>query len=266
MKTAKIGNVQSFVDRIDALKKAHRAKKLKSAAEFERIASGKITVAMAKKHWFDKPEEYRQWCLDQAARCRDGADKTHEVLSIKFYPRLKYFKNYKDSCGFDPVTGDGHSYDWYALTKVIKGKLVLNTYRYSVQTSKHIGMMSGLFREMGLKYVSIDAPMGLQDLNKACAHIVQELGKAMIKKSHAKKRTGYDWLIRDYRKQLKTLKAIGYPVSQRKVDATIKAMFQDDAEERAAAKERGKQLQAMRRALQPKVESTEAISLINTAA
>lgn len=265
MKPAKIGNIESFEARIEALKKRHNAKQLKLAREYEALATkAKVTKKDLESHCCATEEEFREYHSRCATEARERATKFK--TSLKYRPRLKYFKNGEKS-GFDPMTGLGHSYDWYDLTRVFKGKLVLNTYRYSMQTCRHISDMRGLFEEMGLKYIEVEAPRGLQNLDAAYTHLVNELGRATIAKSHAVKDSSWrNRVIRDYRKQLSTLKSIGYPVSQKKVEATIQTMIEADNQKRAEAKARGARLRAERRALMPKVESTEAISLLQTAA
>lgn len=89
------------------------------------------------------------------------------VRGLKFFKTRRTFENYKNSCGFDPATGEGHSYGWYSLSKVIKGKLVLNTYNYSSMTVKHISKFCTLFNQLGLTYIKVNAPQGLQNLDVA---------------------------------------------------------------------------------------------------
>ena len=244
MQTVKIGDINSFEKRIKQLKVRYKANRLKQAAQYEAIASKPITKAEAENHWHESPEAYREWCINQAATIKNSADSY--ITTIKYYPRLKVFKNSSNSCGFDPSTGKGHSYSWYSLSRVFKGRLILNSYRYSRQTSKHLWNMQSLFRDLGLKYLELEAPCGLQDLDLAFRHIVRQLGNAMIRQKHALK-ANYRPDITNYWRQLKTLKAIGYKFSAKAVKKTLAAMIQKDTQKRAEARERGKQIRAMRR-------------------
>jgi len=88
-------------------------------------------------------------------------------FSVPYRPRLRIFKSSSGKLVFNPYTGHGTSYDWYSIAQVFNGKLILNTYRYSVTTNKHIQELHSLFNQLGLKYQTIEAPRGLQDLDQA---------------------------------------------------------------------------------------------------
>lgn len=128
-------------------------------------------------------------------------------LPLRYLKRSKYFTNYKNSCGFNPITGKGHSYSWYELTKVIKGKLVLNNYKYSQQTALHINKMKQLFKLLKVKYITIEAPQGLQDLVAAKHHIARLYGKAIVRRKYARKPHNYG--VKYVLEQIKNARAIG---------------------------------------------------------
>ena len=106
-------------------------------------------------------------------------------FSIPYFPRLNLFK--RANLTFDPVTGLGHSYQWYEICKVINGKMVLNTYRYSVTTSKHVSLLRYLFDQLGIDYVSIEAPRGLQNLDIARSHMIDEIATLKVQLQYARK-------------------------------------------------------------------------------
>lgn len=68
---------------------------------------------------------------------------------------MKYFKRagiYKASnVSFDPKLIEARSYDWWVFVKVIKGKVVFNSFRYSNTTSRHQSKVRSLMRELGIK-------------------------------------------------------------------------------------------------------------------
>jgi hypothetical protein len=109
-----------------------------------------------------------------------------DAFPLRFLKRRKVFVNYKESCDFDPLTGLGHSYRWYELTRVIKGKLVLNTYGYSNQTRKHVNQVDKLFQTLGLRFIEIEAPQGLQNAEAAVAHAKQSYADAIIREKYAR--------------------------------------------------------------------------------
>lgn len=112
---------------------------------------------------------------------------TSRGKALKFYPRLGIFKTPSDHLTFDPLTLEARSYRWYSIARKLKGKLVLNDYAYSVTTRKHTGILQQLFRELGLSYVSIEAPQGLQNLDAACAHSALAWQACKLANAHARK-------------------------------------------------------------------------------
>src|ERR1035437_515756 len=110
-------------------------------------------------------------------------EKCFHTTAIKYFTRLNMFKT--NNLKFNPMTMTAHSYEWYEIAKIINGKLVLNTYRYSISTCKHIGKLRSLFRQLELKYTSIDAPQGLQNLDSAFKHALFLHGQAVVKNKYS---------------------------------------------------------------------------------
>lgn len=84
---------------------------------------------------------------------------------MKYYKRLKLYKT--SNCVFNPETMYATSYGWYDLLKKINGKIVLNTYRYSTSTGKHIRDVRGMLDKLNILYETLEAPRGLQNLEVA---------------------------------------------------------------------------------------------------
>lgn len=101
-------------------------------------------------------------------------------LSLKYRPRSGEFKDSTGNCRFNPESGMGYSYHWYELTKVIKGQLVLNDYHYSASTLKHISKVRRVLQALGVEYVTLEAPRGLQNLDVARDHIASVYGKEAV--------------------------------------------------------------------------------------
>lgn len=112
--------------------------------------------------------------------------KDKDLDGLTYKKTRNTFENYKASCTFHPATLNGYSYGWYLLTAKIKGLVVLNSYAYSNQTAKHVSKMRNLFSILGIRYVEIHAPRGLQDLNAALEHHVYQLAKAMVEFKYAR--------------------------------------------------------------------------------
>jgi len=126
--------------------------------------------------------------------------------AIPYKKTKRIFKTSK--CDFNPLTGLGHSYDWYELTKVIKGKLVVNTYRYSRTTNKHIDRVKSLITDLGLKFIEVQAPRGLQDLDNALAYTIREYQEELLKVKHSRDKKA-TWKLKNLKKNLKNLALLG---------------------------------------------------------
>jgi len=90
------------------------------------------------------------------------------MSTLKYFPRLNLYK--ASNVTFDPATCQGYSYKWYRLVDKIGDTIVLNSYAYSNTTIKHIYKMRRLLESLGLQYVEIEAPKGLQDLDRAAEY------------------------------------------------------------------------------------------------
>lgn len=109
-----------------------------------------------------------------------------DVLPLIWRSRTRLFVNYKSSCTWDPATGEGRSYNWYSLSRVIKGQLVLNGYSYSSCTCKHRNALGKLFDLLKLPYVTIESPQGLQDGPGALRYALETWAQASIAETHAR--------------------------------------------------------------------------------
>jgi hypothetical protein len=82
--------------------------------------------------------------------------------SYKYYSRLKVYKNSTGSFFFDPATMECKSYNWYYICRMIKGKLVFNSYNYSNTTNAQVWNCRGLLDKLNqVPFVEIDDPNGL---------------------------------------------------------------------------------------------------------
>lgn len=85
-----------------------------------------------------------------------------------FYPRLNLWKSPGGNLKFDPKDMHATSYDWWSMLKRINGKLVFNSYRYSVSTAKHQSAVRGWLSANKIAVdLYIESPKGLQRLDSA---------------------------------------------------------------------------------------------------
>lgn len=158
----------------------------------------------------------KKWNDDKASI---EAVNIKNVTDLKYQTRLNYFTNYKDSCGFNPETCEAHSYRWYSLARRIKGVQVLNSYRYSNQTSKHISKMRDVFSKLKIKYVELDAPRGLQDLDSALTFVANSLATAIV--AHKYARIKYTYQINNFTAQAAILKKFGKRLTKKLLKKAI---------------------------------------------
>ncbi len=142
-------------------------------------------------------------------------------LSLRYMKRACYFKNYSGSCGFNPLTGEGHSYNWYALSTVIKGQLVINSYSYSNQTCKHRNKLMQLCRLLGYSYISIPAPRGLQSLDSAKIHMLRNYGDAEVTNKYSRKQS--PWGLSHALNDIRTARSLGMKFSKQAMTDAVAA-------------------------------------------
>lgn len=211
MKRPLIKNLSKRLEKIEA---KQRAMLLKSAKDARRRAKNET--------------DRHNWSFQYLKRAERPLQ---DALPLRYLKRRNLFVNYKESCAFDPVSGSGHSYRWYELTKVIRGKLVLNTYSYSNQTAKHVRKMESLFGLLGLKSVSVQAPRGLQDLDACRDYHAKLYGEAVVSEKYARKKSR--WAMSWAQKGLKACRSIGITFS-----ASLLARAVENAEEARAERNR----------------------------
>lgn len=170
-------------------------------------------------------------------------------LSMRWYPRLQVFKSNGGKLIFNPTTGEGTSYHWYSITKVIKGKLVLNNYPYSNSTSQHINKLVRLFRALDIDCITCQAPKGLQDLNSLKAQHCKRWAEYEVDAKYARK--ARVWAKNAQRDLLDSAKDIGVKITKRDL---AQALIQ--AEASRAAKLARKRAKKQKLAALHRVEST----------
>src|SRR5574338_865594 len=132
---------------------------------------------------------------------------------MRYYSRLKQYKNSSGTNVFNAVTQIATSYDWWIYLKRINGRLVFNNYTYSNTTAKHQSKMRQLLRQLGLEIdLFIEAPNGLQDLNSAIQYYnykIKKLDEA-IDNPKSKNETNVERLkkIEHYMAKIETIKML----------------------------------------------------------
>lgn len=125
-------------------------------------------------------------------------------FSLKYKVRSHEFSNSRN-LHVDADTLEGRSYRWYSISRVLKGTLYLNTYAYSSTTSGHVGTLRRLFRELGLKFETLEAPQGLQNLDVSMRYYQRVLAELIVKNKYARKPVSTKYL----ESKIKVLRELG---------------------------------------------------------
>lgn len=79
---------------------------------------------------------------------------------MKYFTRAGIYK--ANNVTFNPKTIEAHSYSWWKFVDVIENKVIFNSYRYSVSTSKHQKKVLGLMHDLGIKIDHfLELPQGI---------------------------------------------------------------------------------------------------------
>jgi hypothetical protein len=183
--------IEQLTTKLDRIYTAHRAKQLKYARDY-----------------FSEATDPNGWEVRSATRCLESANDKRAGLAMRFYPRLTLFKAHSDKLIFNPLTGHGTSYQWYDIAKVIKGKQVLNTYGYSAMTSQHVSKLHALLVQLGIKFVELEAPQGLQNLDAAARHHMDLLACRLVREKYARKKSPAR-ITKGLREKLALVKRLG---------------------------------------------------------
>lgn len=106
---------------------------------------------------------------------------------MKHFKRANIYKNSTGTLTWDLNSLEGYSYNWYCIAKQYGNYVVLNKCGYSPTTSRHVGKLRSLFRQLGYgklkplfgqlgyKVLEVSAPRGLQNLEFAIKYYQDEI-------------------------------------------------------------------------------------------
>lgn len=137
------------------------------------------------------------------------------VAALRYQTRLNYFTDSSGKCGLNPELMSGHSYNWYGLVQKINERIVLNDYNYSPSTIKHVCKMRDVLRKLDVKYVELEAPRGLQNLDCAVEQEVYKYGKAIVENKYARIKLNVDV------SRIKLLNSLGYKITKEMLEHSI---------------------------------------------
>jgi hypothetical protein len=204
--------MSQFISKETVLKKVSRALKRAQKGIAKDLAKAKKRLKKHKKEtWLTKDIASLERKLKGynalpglPFRVRSGLFHTSPSKS-----RSGYEKYSKGTGGFDPETGRAHSFEWYDLGRVFAGQYVVNSYCYSQQTRRHYYSLCDTLKILGVKYIEVEAPSGLQDLDAAMKNATEKYADMMIKKKYARTATYFNWQVRYWAKQIDILHNLG---------------------------------------------------------
>lgn len=105
---------------------------------------------------------------------------------MKYFKRLKVWKNATGRVTLDLATMKGWSYDWYQIVACIDNRVFVNSCRYSMATGGHVSSCEETLNAHNISFEYLYAPQGLQNLSGAVEYQKYEIKKliaAILKKS-----------------------------------------------------------------------------------
>lgn len=220
-------------------------KKLESA-KAKKILEIKKHLAQERKTLGECPDSY--WAHRNIKRLEKQLIGFKCVPGIPFKPKKGVFEgsssyggnwgSQRSSCatishGLDPETGLAHSYEWYELGKIINGTYVVNSYSYSSSTRGHYYNLCNTLKLLGVKFIELEAPKGLQDLEASRDLYLNRIGEKTVSMKYGRKGS-IKWRMRwvkDDEKMLKLLATLGI-----KSTKAMREQAMEDAEKSRAAK------------------------------
>lgn len=209
-------DTKQVLKRLEA-KVSAKQKKLKAQVKAERIAAKRC------KRRDDRERAVRH----EEGLCKQLSRLNRRTISgLTYRIRDNYFANGRDTTGFNPETCEAHSYSWYSLARRFKvprsgGKtvVILNTYHYSSQTSIHIGRVGEVMGDLGIKYETLQAPSGLQNLGKAVDYELTCLAERLVRQKYArgpKRKAEYfvNQILKFQNRELNLLAKLGYKTTK----------------------------------------------------
>lgn len=142
---------------------------------------------------------------------------------LKYFKRLKIYKNSTNTVSFDPQTKVGYSYNWQ-FVGLIKGVLIFNDYNWSPTTSGHQSAVSSVLRELGLTVIRGD--FGRRDVSAIGRESVCEMYRQLcdldieIESATRKDTSAQQWRIsgrNDIAENIEKLKPLGFVLTKKEM-------------------------------------------------
>ena len=196
-------NKETVLKKLELALKIHRPRASERAVQAEKDLNEKTSRPQS---------EQSSYYIQRQTKSLNAAKKQLKGFNclpgIPYRPRLGIFKDRHVT--FDPSTGESRSYDWYVLGKVINGLYVVNSYRYSRSTNSDRYSLKRTLELLGIDYVELDAPEGLQDLDASLKYHLKGVADILVAKKYSKNSPSYrEYQLEGYREGLALLQKLG---------------------------------------------------------
>ncbi len=95
-------------------------------------------------------------------------------MALRFMKRAGIYQRANYNITFNPNTLDAISYKWWRFVARVEGKVIFNTYRYSVSTSKQQREVRALMQELGIRIdMFLTLPRGIRH-DQSLAELIVE--------------------------------------------------------------------------------------------
>lgn len=153
-------------------------------------------------------------------KVKAAMEKNNNVNPFNMQYRKTMYKFVTARSEIDLLNETGNSYGWWVMFKRINGVLVLNNFNYSSSTCKHISKAAQCLWQLKIKFIRIEAPQGLQDLDRAKSHVAYLVAKALVADKYARKKN--KWALKYAMEQVANLKKIKVVVSKKMINEQVK--------------------------------------------
>lgn len=149
-------------------------------------------------------------------------------FAMDWKPKLGVFKYKRRSeCTFDPNSGIALSYSWWCFLRVVRGKYIFNSHRYSVTTGSHQSMVKSVLHELGIRiYLQCNTRKSLDaGLSAPLSECYRDMFQAEIEQARKNAKPQTD-RIRAVKQKIDKLRSLGAKLPLNETAHTIKACVQ----------------------------------------
>jgi hypothetical protein len=187
---------------------------------------------------------------------------------VKYYKRLKKYKS--SNFEFDLASQNATSYGWWDLMNVQKGKVVFNTYIYSISTAKHIGNLHSIVNALGLKSVIyVNSAVNIKNSDWIETYSRKLTKEILLIETTIDRKRNKSWYMRQlkqYKTELKKLESVfKFKLTKKDIDQIRIDVLNAEKSRLEQAREKRAELKVKRDALKPQMIDLSPVNVFNDA-